>query len=165
MNDCLHLETNCISLVRIGIPSRAHLVTSIEKRSVKMDEDKVVVFDANGGIRIYDPEKFDELVKTLNTQKDYILKMDEFKGIVAQTMGIVQQLGQAIEKEKLRAIGSRNVVESETEARKRALLEAQIRLREKQIELDRYIAEYSSLQKVEAEQKAIIQRLSLSSTD
>lgn len=130
-----------------------------------MEDDKVVVFDTNGVIRIYDPEKFDELTKTLNSQKDYLHKMDEFKAMVTQTMGIVQQLGQAIEKEKLRAIGSRNVVESEAEARKRALLEAQIRLREKQIELDRYIAEYNALQKVESEQKAIIQRLSLSSSD
>jgi intraflagellar transport protein 20 len=130
-----------------------------------MEEDKVVVFDANGAIRIYDPEKYDQLTKTLGAQKDYIQKMDEFKSIVTQTMGIVQQLGQAIEKEKLRAIGSRNVVESENEARKNALVEAQIHLREKQIELDRYIAEYNSLQKVESDQKAIIQRLSLSSTD
>lgn len=130
-----------------------------------MEEDKVVVFDTNGAIRIYDPEKFEQLTKTLGAQKDYIQKMDEFKSIVTQTMGIVQQLGQAIEKEKLRAIGSRNVVESENEARKNALVEAQIHLREKQIELDRYIAEYNSLQKVEGEQKAIIQRLSLSSTD
>lgn len=130
-----------------------------------MEDDKVVVFDANGAIRIYDPEKYDQLTKTLGAQKDYIQKMDEFKAIVTQTMGIVQQLGQAIEKEKLRAIGSRNVVESENEARKNALVESQIHLREKQIELDRYIAEYNSLQKVEGEQRAIIQRLSLSSTD
>jgi intraflagellar transport protein 20 len=130
-----------------------------------MEEDKVVMFDVNGAIRIYDPEKYEELTKTLNCQKDYVQKMDEFKAMVNQTMGIVQQLGQAIEKEKLRAIGSRNVVESEAEARKRALLEAQIRLHEKQIELDRYIAEYNSLQKVEAEQKNIIQRLSLSSLE
>lgn len=123
------------------------------------------MFDANGGIRIYDAEKFEELVKTLNSQKDYVQKMDEFKAMVTQTMGTVEQLGQAIEKEKLRAIGSRNVVESESEARKRSLQEAQIRLREKQIELDRYIAEYNSLLKVEAEQKNVIQRLSLSSAE
>jgi intraflagellar transport protein 20 len=130
-----------------------------------MDDDKLVMFDANGAIRIYDPEKYDELMKTLNCQKDYSQKMDEFRSIVTQTMSIVQQLGQAIEKEKLRAIGSRNVVESESEARKRALRDAQLRLHEKQIELDRYVAEYSSLQKVEQEQRQIIQRLSLSSAE
>jgi intraflagellar transport protein 20 len=130
-----------------------------------MEEDKLVTFDANGAIRIYDPEKFDEMVKTINCQKEYLMKMDEFKAIVSQTMGIVQQLGQAIETEKLRAIGSRNVVESEAEARKRAMQDAEVRLRQKQIELDRYVAEYSSLLKVEAEQRQVIQRLSLTSSD
>ena len=128
-----------------------------------MDEEKLVQFDANGAIRIYDPEKYDELMKTLACEKDYVQKMDDFKGIVSQTMGILQQLGQAIENEKLRAIGSRNIVESESDNRKRVMDEAQLRLREKQIELDRYVAEYSSLVKVESEQKQVIQRLSLSS--
>ena len=130
-----------------------------------MDDDKVVVFDGNGAIRIYNPEKCDELVKTLNCEKDYVNKMDAFKAMVTQTVGIVQQLGQAIEKEKLKAIGFRNVVESEGEARKRALRDAQMRLHEKQLELDRYVAEYNALVKVEQEQRHVIQRLSLSSAE
>ena len=125
-----------------------------------MDEEKVVQFDPTGAIRVYDPEKFEEAQKTYATQRDYLEKMDQFKGIVTQTMSIVQQLGKAIEKEKLRAIGARNVVESEGEARKRALREAHLRVQEKQAELDRYHAEYTALLKVEQEQKAVIHRLS-----
>jgi intraflagellar transport protein 20 len=124
-----------------------------------MDEDRVVQFDTNGQIRVYDPEAFEEMVKTIESQADYVEKMDQFKAVVGQTMSVVQQLGQAIEKEKLRAIGSRNVAESETENRKRAAREAELRLAEKQAELDRYVAEYVSLQKVELEQRNTIQRL------
>ncbi|ESS69698.1 intraflagellar transport (IFT) protein [Trypanosoma cruzi Dm28c] len=80
-------------------------------------------------------------------------------------MSIVERLGEAIEQEKLRAIGSRNIVESEAEERFRTVQEAKVRLREKQTELDRYIAEYDSLCKVEQEQKLIIQRLSQSARD
>lgn len=118
------------------------------------------MFDSNGAIRMYNPEKYDELLKTIDTEKRYLGKMDEFKQMVNQTMGIVKKLGDAIEEEKLKAIGARNVVESEGEERFRAVQEAQLRLREKQMELDRYVAEYDSLKKVELEQQQIFQRLS-----
>ena len=123
------------------------------------------MFDNNGGIRIYDPERYDEMVKTLQCQKDYVEKMDEFKGIVAQTMKVVEQLGKAIETEKLRAIGSRNAVESELDARKRATQDAEFRLAEKQRELDRLAAEHASLMKVEQEQQQVIQKLSQSTSE
>ena len=128
-----------------------------------MDDDKAVVFDAHGAIRIYEPEKFDELCKTLESEANYVQKMDQFSSVVSQTMSITEQLGDAIEKEKLRAIGSRNVVESEGDARKKALSEAEFRLGEKQAELDRYIAEYQSLMKVQQEQQNVIHRLSQAS--
>lgn len=125
-----------------------------------MSDDRLMLFDSHGAIRVYDPDKFDEMVKTLETQKSFLTNMDEFKSTVASTMTIVQQLGKAIEKEKMRAVGARNVVETEADNRKRSLREAQLRLYEKQAELDRYIAEYNALQKVDQEQRHTIQRLS-----
>ena len=129
------------------------------------DEERVVQFDSVGSIRIYDPEKFEEAVRALQTQREYLNKTDAFKSVVSQTMTIVEQLGKAIETEKLRAIGMRNVAEREVESRKQAKEEALIRVQEKQLELDRAISEYSSLQKVEQEQRAVIQRLSFSGSD
>ncbi|KEG14647.1 putative intraflagellar transport (IFT) protein [Trypanosoma grayi] len=130
-----------------------------------MDDDKIVMFDAQGAIRMYDPERFDQLLKTIEVEKRFTTRMDDFKNIVNQTMSIVEQLGKAIEEEKLKAIGSRNIVESEAEERFRTVQEAQVRLREKQTELDRYVAEYDSLRKVEQEQELVIQRLSQSAQD
>jgi intraflagellar transport protein 20 len=128
-----------------------------------MDDDKVLQFDQHGSIRIYDPERFDEAKKTLETEKEYLNRMAQFKQVVAQTMGIVEQLGKAIETEKLRAIGARNVAESEAGTRQRALEQAKLQLQEKQAEMDRIAAELSSLEKVEKEQRTVIQRLSFSS--
>ncbi|CAG9578433.1 putative intraflagellar transport (IFT) protein [Leishmania major strain Friedlin] len=125
-----------------------------------MDEDRLIMFDSNGAIRMYDPEKYDELVKTVEVERRYVEKMDEFRALVQRTMAIVQRLGEAIEAEKLKAIGFRNIVESEAEERFRAVQEAQIRLREKQTELDRYVAEYESLKLVEQEQQTFFQHLS-----
>ncbi|KAK7201084.1 intraflagellar transport (IFT) protein [Novymonas esmeraldas] len=125
-----------------------------------MDEDQIIMFDGNGAIRMYDPERYDELVKTVDVERRYVEKMDEFRSLVQRTMAIVQRLGEAIEAEKLKAIGSRNIVESEAEERFRAVQEAQVRLREKQMELDRYVAEYVSLKRVEQEQQTSFQHLS-----
>ncbi|KPI90159.1 putative Intraflagellar transport (IFT) protein [Leptomonas seymouri] len=125
-----------------------------------MEEDQLIMFDSNGAIRMYDPEKFDELVKAIEVDKHYVERMDEFLTLVQRTMAIVQRLGEAIEVEKLTAIGSRNIVESEAEERFRAVQEAQVRLREKQMELDRYVAEYDSLKRVEQEQQTFFQHLS-----
>ena len=128
-----------------------------------MDEEKAVMFDQNGALRVYDPELYDQATKTLTTQREYVEKMDQFKAVISQSMTIVQQLGKAIERETLRAIGARNLAESEAEARKRVLREAELRVEEQQSELDRLNAEHGALVKVEAEQRAVIQRLSFTS--
>jgi intraflagellar transport protein 20 len=123
-------------------------------------EDKAVMFDAEANIRILDPDKYEASTKMVNSTKEYMAKMESFKNVVGQTMAMVQQLGAAIEREKLRAIGARNACESEAEARRRAVHESALRVKEKQSELDRYIAEYNSLLKVETEQRHVIERLS-----
>ncbi|CCW68081.1 unnamed protein product [Phytomonas sp. Hart1] len=125
-----------------------------------MSDDQLIMFDVKGAIRMFDPEKFEELVKCIDTEKEYVDKMGSFCKMVNQTMGIVKKLADAIQSEKLKAIGFRNIVESEAEERFRAVQESEQRLGEKQMELDRYVAEYESLRKVEAEQRITIQRLS-----
>jgi hypothetical protein len=130
-----------------------------------MDEERVVQFDDVGSIRIYDPEKFTEAVNALQTQREYLNKMDAFKSVVTQTMSLVEQLAKAIELEKLRAIGMRSVAEREAETRRSARQEALVRVQEKQTELDRAVAEYNSLLRVEQEQRAVIQRLSFSGSE
>lgn len=126
-------------------------------------EDDLIMFDKNGAIRMYNPEKFDEMVKTVETQKQYAERMDDFSNMVKQTMKIVEAIAKAIEEEKLRAIGNRNIVESEAEERARMVQEAEVRLREKRMELERYKSEYESLKKVEQLQLLHFQSLSQSS--
>lgn len=65
-----------------------------------------------------------------------------------------------IEKEKLRALGERNKWESETENRKKKMMDLNNLLNEKKAELDRYTVELESLNKMEAEQKVLINKLS-----
>ena len=65
-----------------------------------------------------------------------------------------------IEMEKLRSIGERNKVESESENRKKKMMELNNLLNEKKCEQERYAIELESLQKVEAEQRILIEKLS-----
>eukprot|EP01004_Peranema_trichophorum_P010968 NODE_9809_length_563_cov_31.106818_g9171_i0.p1 GENE.NODE_9809_length_563_cov_31.106818_g9171_i0~~NODE_9809_length_563_cov_31.106818_g9171_i0.p1 ORF type:complete len:129 (-),score=24.86 NODE_9809_length_563_cov_31.106818_g9171_i0:114-500(-) len=125
-----------------------------------MDDDKIVMFDEEGQLRIYDPIKFTESADLLAAAQQFNEKLQQFKDMIQNHMSVVQAQGQKIENEKLRAIGMRNKVEGEAEVRKRKQRELQQMIKEKQTEFDRYMAEYNSLVKVEAEQKALIDKLS-----
>lgn len=72
----------------------------------------------------------------------------------------LDQFAVKIEKEKLRALGERNKWESEAENRKKKMMDLNNLLNEKKAELDRYTVELESLNKMEQEQKALINKLS-----
>eukprot|EP00668_Euglena_longa_P045232 GGOE01060872.1.p1 GENE.GGOE01060872.1~~GGOE01060872.1.p1 ORF type:complete len:147 (-),score=57.16 GGOE01060872.1:248-643(-) len=124
------------------------------------DEDRIVMFDEDCQLRIYDPQKFAEAQDLQRCAQQFNEKLQQFKDLIQNHMAVVQAQGQKIENEKLRAIGLRNKAEGEGEVRKRKQRELQQAIKEKQTELDRHIAEYNSLQKLEAEQKQLIDKLS-----
>eukprot|EP01006_Ploeotia_vitrea_P002431 TRINITY_DN107506_c0_g1_i1.p1 TRINITY_DN107506_c0_g1~~TRINITY_DN107506_c0_g1_i1.p1 ORF type:complete len:128 (+),score=9.32 TRINITY_DN107506_c0_g1_i1:34-417(+) len=123
-------------------------------------DTSLVVFDEECQIRIYGPELYDEAQDLQSQAQQFIEKLHTFRETISNHMSVVQAAGQKIENEKLRAIGMRNKVDGEAEARKRRQRELQQHIKEKQIELDRYVAEWTSLTKVEQEQKALIEQLS-----
>eukprot|EP00992_Anisonema_acinus_P010652 TRINITY_DN6743_c0_g1_i3.p1 TRINITY_DN6743_c0_g1~~TRINITY_DN6743_c0_g1_i3.p1 ORF type:complete len:145 (+),score=48.10 TRINITY_DN6743_c0_g1_i3:49-435(+) len=125
-----------------------------------MDEDKIVMFDEDCQLRIFDPERFTEATELQTNAAQFNQKLQQFKDMIQNHMSVVQAQGQKIENEKLRAIGMRNKVDGESDVRKRKQRELQQLIKEKQIELDRYTAEYNSLIKVEAEQKSTTEKLS-----
>ena len=71
----------------------------------------------------------------------------------------MESKSKVIEAEKLRAIGLANRVDHEKEVRKRKQLELQAMINEKKAELERLATQYDSLTRVEAEQKALIEKL------
>ena len=64
-----------------------------------------------------------------------------------------------IEAEKLKAIGLGNRIDSEQEVRKRKQVELQAMINEKKAELERLNTQHDSLVRVDAEQKALIEKL------
>lgn len=82
-------------------------------------------------------------------------------GTTVQTLvDVLDGQAKRIEFEKLRAIGQRNKAEMESDNRRRKQMEMRAQIAGKEAELNRLETYYSSLEKVEREQKALIERLS-----
>lgn len=77
-----------------------------------------------------------------------VLNMDE---TVNQLTNALEGFAKKIEIEKLRAVGERNKVETESENRKMKIMELNNLLNEKKLEFERYKIELESLVKVESE--------------
>ena len=73
---------------------------------------------------------------------------------------VLEGQGKKVEDAKLRALNIRNKVENEGEYRKQKVSELTNLISEKKTELEKYTIEYDSLQRVELEQKTLIQKLS-----
>merc|ERR1719443_2252328 len=71
---------------------------------------------------------------------------------------------ETLEQEKLRAIGQRNKAEMEADTRRRKEAQMKALIAEKECELERYISQLSSLEKVEQEQMVLIEKLSNNET-
>ncbi|EOD12712.1 hypothetical protein EMIHUDRAFT_62728 [Emiliania huxleyi CCMP1516] len=93
---------------------------------------------------------------------EFLNRTTQFSAIVADFVSVMESRATLIEAEKLRAIGLGNRVEAEPETRKRKALEMQAppaMINEKKAQLDRLTAQCDSLARVDAEQKALLERL------
>eukprot|EP00619_Florenciella_sp_RCC1007_P014015 CAMPEP_0205906010 /NCGR_PEP_ID=MMETSP1325-20131115/1689_1 /ASSEMBLY_ACC=CAM_ASM_000708 /TAXON_ID=236786 /ORGANISM="Florenciella sp., Strain RCC1007" /LENGTH=133 /DNA_ID=CAMNT_0053271977 /DNA_START=71 /DNA_END=472 /DNA_ORIENTATION=+ len=130
------------------------------------DEEKKVniCFDDESRIRVLSPEKFKHTEELAEQCTAFVNKIEDFSGTVHVLVEVLDAQAKKIELEKLKAIGQRNMVESETENRARRQLALQSQINEKMAELDRYAKQYQSLARVEAEQLALIEKLSNNET-
>eukprot|EP00622_Pseudochattonella_farcimen_P004415 FR739800.1.p1 GENE.FR739800.1~~FR739800.1.p1 ORF type:complete len:143 (+),score=17.85 FR739800.1:46-429(+) len=123
-----------------------------------------ICLDDNSKIRVLDPEKFKHTENLAEECTSFVSKIQDFSGTVHVLVEVLDAQAKKIEFEKLKAIGARNLVESETENRQRRQLGLQSQINEKMAELDRYAKQYQSLVRVEAEQLALIEKLSNNET-
>ncbi|CAM9240884.1 unnamed protein product [Choristocarpus tenellus] len=125
------------------------------------DEKGVQIsFDDEHRIRVLDPEQFKHAEELGEECRSFVTKIKDFNSQVHNIVELLDANAGRIDKEKLRAIGLRNKVDGEVEYRHRQKIALQTVLREKMLELDRQILQFQSLQRVESEQLALIERLS-----
>ena len=116
-------------------------------------------FDAENQIRILNPENFKETEALQEKCEDFTSKITQFQANVQNLTELLDMQAEKIEQYKLRAIGERNKAGLEADHRRRLQAEFKTVLAEKSSELDRLSFYFESLEKVEREQKAIIDRL------
>lgn len=86
-------------------------------------------------------------------------KIQEFAEAVHGVVDGLNTQSAVIEREKMKAIGIRNIVEGEKETRRRKQRELQALVDEKAAELARMNSELASLQRIQDEQEDLISRL------
>mmetsp|Transcript_25107 Transcript_25107/g.32437 ORF Transcript_25107/g.32437 Transcript_25107/m.32437 type:complete len:131 (-) Transcript_25107:175-567(-) len=124
-----------------------------------MDEKVEISFDDEYKIRVLDADKFKHTEELEKECTDFVRKIQDFHSNVHTLVEVLDQQSKRIEHAKLKAIGQRNKVESERENRERQRIALNALIAEKKAELDRYTLQYQSLKGVEAEQLALIEKL------
>ncbi|XP_015795675.1 intraflagellar transport protein 20 homolog B-like [Tetranychus urticae] len=110
-------------------------------------------------IHIFDPSSNQTTTELITECSEFIQSTKEFKDIVDDFILIVANLKEKVEKEKIKALGSRNALESigiQKELHRQQLV---VLINEKRQELERLNSLEQSLIRDEAEQKDLIERL------
>mmetsp|Transcript_34985 Transcript_34985/g.88347 ORF Transcript_34985/g.88347 Transcript_34985/m.88347 type:complete len:129 (-) Transcript_34985:50-436(-) len=123
-------------------------------------EQNTIYFDSTYRLRVVEEDKYKDTERLHEECGSFTQKMGGFQETVQRLVDGMNDYAAKIEAAKLKALGQRNRVESEVEVRKRRTAELQALINEKKAGLERLQLQYESLRKVDAEQKATIERLS-----
>jgi intraflagellar transport protein 20 len=124
-----------------------------------MEDNVSISFDEENKIRTLPTDKYRETELMVSQCKDFVEKMGLFKNTVQGLVDVLTAQAQQIEKEKLRAIGQRLQVEMEADNRRKRQHELEMLIREKTAEIERLNFQYNSLERVEKEQRILIEKL------
>ncbi|CAH0556143.1 unnamed protein product [Brassicogethes aeneus] len=118
-----------------------------------------IYFDEVDKVCILEPE----VAKQTNNLKEecqiYTEKINEFHRISNKFVDMVENLNKLVEKEKITAIGTRNILQSMEKQKETHQQQLQALIAEKSMELERLKIQLSSLLKTEMEQNEIINQL------
>jgi intraflagellar transport protein 20 len=112
-------------------------------------------------VRVLEPEVAHETSELKEQCRDFVEKITEFQKIADGFILMADSLAKDVEKEKMRAIGTRNLLKSVAKQREAEQQKLQALITEKSMELERLRIQYQSLQKTQLEQQEIIDFLVL----
>ncbi|GLD92689.1 hypothetical protein PINS_up001268 [Pythium insidiosum] len=119
-----------------------------------------ICFDDEYRVRVLEKESIAHTVDLEQESNQFATKLEEFHEIVKGVLEVMEGQARRIEREKLKAIGQRNKVDTEVENRNRQKQMLELQIKEKQTELERYNLQYQSLSKIADEQQLLIDKLS-----
>ncbi|XP_064392861.1 intraflagellar transport protein 20 homolog [Halichondria panicea] len=109
-------------------------------------------YDELSKIRVIEPKIATDTEELKDECKEFVDKISEFQGLVGSFIGMVDGLAKQVEREKMKAIGSRNHLKSIAKERDSQKQQLQALIAEKKMQLERYRIQYESLLQVEKEQ-------------
>ncbi|XP_038059560.1 intraflagellar transport protein 20 homolog [Patiria miniata] len=118
-------------------------------------------FDELNKIRVLEPEIHQQTSELKEECKEFVDKIDGFQSIVGGLIEMVDSLAKEVEQEKMKAIGSRNLLKSISKQREAQQQQLQALIAEKKTQLERYRIQAAGLQKEEAEQNEFIEQFIL----
>ena len=118
-----------------------------------------ITFDDDNNVRVLSAAHMKHTEELEMESKLFVQQISEFKTKVTDLVATLSKQGARIEKEKLRAIGQRNKLDGEVEDMQRQQIALHGAVAEKRAKLERYQLQHQSLEKVEAEQLAMIEKL------
>ncbi|KAJ9591379.1 hypothetical protein L9F63_002084 [Diploptera punctata] len=104
-------------------------------------------FDELNKIRVLEPEVAQQTGELKEECKDFLEKITEFQKIADGFIQMADMLAKEVEKEKMKAIGARNLLKSVAKQREAEQQQLQALIIEKTMELERLRIQYQSLQK------------------
>lgn len=125
----------------------------------KMDDIKVS-FDSEYKVRILEETKSKRAAELEKESTNFVEKISLFSDKVNSLVDVLESHATRIDSKKLRAIGLRMAAENEADNRMRQQKSLEAAIKEKRGELDRYVTQFQSLQRIESEQNAQIEKLS-----
>lgn len=118
-----------------------------------------IYFNEIDKICILEPENY----KQANDLKEecfiYVEKINEFQKITDKFISMVDELSEKIEKQKIKAIGARNLLQGMEKQKENNQQQLQAIINETSMELEQLKIQLHSLQKTEMEQNEIITQL------
>lgn len=131
-----------------------------------MTEERVKIsFDSEYKIRLYEEAKANRSDSLQSEALQFVEKTGLFNDKVKSLVTVLEAHADRIESQKIRAIGLRMAADNETDQRNKHQRALQAIISEKRAELDRFVAQYQSLERIEAEQRVLLDKLTSSHTN
>ncbi|KAK2163382.1 hypothetical protein NP493_1465g00044 [Ridgeia piscesae] len=118
-------------------------------------------FDELNKIRVLEPEVAQQTGELKEECKDFLDKLSDFKKIVGTFIDVVDGVAQEVEKEKMKAIGSRNLLKAISKQREAQQQQLMALIAEKKMQLERLRIQHDALLKEEQGQTEFIEQFIL----
>ncbi|CAH1966506.1 unnamed protein product [Acanthoscelides obtectus] len=118
-----------------------------------------IYFNEIDKICILDPEVSKQTHDLKDECQVYTEKTEEFQKLAGKFITLLEQLSESVEKQKIRAIGARNILHHMEKTKENSHHQLQALIAEKSIELERLKIQLNSLHRTEMEQNEIINKL------